>query len=129
LQLLLDTETAEIFRLGEDIIVLKFKSDVLVELRHAQEIDKAFMTVINDRHHYFVIDALDVQSSMTAEAQKYFSRESDVSRYTSAAAIMINSLATRLIATVFMKIYKPVYPSKMFSRKEEALEWFDSFRN
>jgi len=40
-----------------------------------------------------------------------------------AYAIIANNLAYRLVANFYLKVNKPVIPSKLFSTIEDALEW------
>ena len=97
MQLLKDTETAGIYRFSEDTLLLKFKTDKLVELEHAKEIDQSFMEISQGERLYYIIDAMDVQSNMTSDAQRYFSSQSMSAEFTIAAAILQNNLPVRLI--------------------------------
>ena len=82
------------------------------------------MHLANNIPHFVLVDALDIQSNMAAEAQKYLSRESQMSSLTLGAGILLNNLPIRLTASVFIKFFKPVYPAKIFSEESEALKWF-----
>lgn len=126
---LIVTETADLFRLDEKVLVIKFKTDQLAALRHAREIDEGLMHLANNTPHFVIVDALGIQSNMAAEAQKYFSRESQMSRLTIGAGILLNNLPIRLTASVFIKFFKPVYPAKIFSTELEALEWFEKLES
>lgn len=124
-----ETKTALIGFYSEDIVVLKFKNDQLVGISDAKEIDAALMGVIGEEKKFFIVDALDLQSNMTMDAQKFFSRDAPSAHKVSAMAILLNNLAIRLTANIFMKIHKPIYPTSTFSTQIEALNWLQQLKN
>lgn len=126
---LIVTKTADLFKLDDNVLVIKFKTDQLAKLRHAREIDEGLMKLANNIPHFVIVDALGIQSNMAAEAQRYFSRESQISSLTIGAGILLNNLPIRLTASVFIKFFKPVFPAKIFSTEKEALDWFAKMKS
>lgn len=125
----IDTDTAELFRINDEIIGLKFKTEIQVELEDAKQIDAGFMEIIQEKDHFFIIDATDIMSNMDNEASRYFSKESKVANYTRAAAIVLNSLPIRLTASFFIKFQKPRFPTRIFDSREKAIEWFEELKS
>ena len=58
----------------------------------------------------------------TSEARTYYS-VSEYSKFRYADALVIESLATRLVTNFYLSIDKPPVPSKMFTAKEDAMTW------
>ena len=52
----------------------------------------------------------------------------DIQAYTKAAAIVQNSLAHRIIGNFIIRVQRPVAPTKLFNRLDEALEWLRRLR-
>lgn len=63
-------------------------------------------------------------NTISKEARKYSaSEESQI--YTKANAIIVKSLAMRIGSNFFININKPVTPTKVFNKIDEALKWFN----
>lgn len=50
-------------------------------------------------------------------------------KYRLATAVVCNTLAHRILGNFFIKIQKPMRPTKMFSEVPEAMEWLKQFLN
>jgi len=64
--------------------------------------------------------------STTKEARDYLIGE-EASRNITAMAFYIDSPVGKIITSFFLKIKKPPYPLKIFSSKEKAIEWLQTF--
>ena len=78
--------------------------------------------------HFVLVDAMNIASNMQNDAQKYLAHESAFNDYTIAVGILLNNLPIRLTASMFIKLQKPPFPTKIFGSEEAALKWFDSKR-
>ncbi|MBA3682030.1 MAG: hypothetical protein H0W73_12845 [Bacteroidetes bacterium] len=47
--------------------------------------------------------------------------------YCKAEALVINSLAQKILLNVYVKLKKPERPAKFFKKKEEAIKWLEQF--
>ena len=126
MEVIVTTESSEIGFYRADTFLIRFKSDKLVGIQEAKIMNDKLMSLANGKSFYFIVDALNVQSNMTTEAQKYFSKESEIAHYNLGMGILLNNLPIRLTASVFMKFHKPIYPTKIFSNYADALRWIDS---
>lgn len=50
-------------------------------------------------------------------------------RYTKASAIVQNSLAHRILANFIIRVQRPIVPTRSFSKVEDAIAWFDHFKD
>ena len=101
----LETAGSQVSRLDKDVLILKFKNNQLITRKEALLIDENLCALAADIDHYFIIDALGIQSNMDSEALKYFSKESRIAENTKAAAILIDNLPIRLTASIFIKFH------------------------
>lgn len=60
------------------------------------------------------------------ELLKAISKNSD-NPYSKADAFVIKSMAQKILANFYIKIYKPERPTKFFNNKEEALIWLKKY--
>jgi len=89
-----------------------------IELTDAQEMIRAAVDLANGDTYVTIFDARTV-ASISKEARDAFA----VSPKRIAAAILTNSIANRLVGNFFIKNHKPIYPTRIFSDVDEALNW------
>ncbi len=63
---------------------------------------------------------------MSDEAKKYAAGEEALKNRV-ATAIVTNSITNRLMINLYIKFYKPLVPTKMFSDKDAAIKWLKTF--
>jgi|GEM_PF-1876288 hypothetical protein len=71
---------------------------------------------------------LDLRSvrTLTRALHNYFSVDTAVNQY-AAVALVVASPIGRILADVFIALYRPVLPVEVFTRYEDALVWLRSF--
>jgi hypothetical protein len=62
------------------------------------------------------------------QSARNFSAGPNGTRFTLADAIVVESLAHKLIANFYLKINKPLVPTRVFSNTKEAEKWLLSFK-
>ena len=66
-------------------------------------------------------------SNMTPEGRKMAATK-EANEYTIAVAVLIDSLAKKLLFNFFITMNKHILPIKGFTNKEEGIEWLKSMR-
>lgn len=122
---IIETRVAYLSKYSEDTILLKFKNDVMVTVEDAKEIDAAALKAFPG-DYYYIIDVLSLTSNMSPSGLAYFSKQSQISKKTLAAAIVLNNLPIRITASAFVTFYKPVFMTKIFKDYESAEKWIDN---
>jgi hypothetical protein len=74
-----------------------------------------------ERKHPLLIDA-DAFINITPEARK-FVRTLESTVPISARAMIISSLGQRILVSFYIKIQKPIVPTKIFDNYEEGIQW------
>jgi hypothetical protein len=115
-----DFEFATI-RLRVDGIVEFTQKPVVIDINEVKECHAA-MDLLQVEQPFLLLVIVPLGASSTKEAREYASQESIRNRI-KAQAIVVDSLATRIMANVYMKINRPKQPIKVFSDKNAALEW------
>lgn len=49
--------------------------------------------------------------------------------FIAAEAFVIQSLAQKILGNFYLKINNPVVPAKIFTNKEDAVQWLDTFKH
>lgn len=65
---------------------------------------------------------------ITPDARKY-SATRDSGKYTLASAVMVKTLASRILLNFYLNINKPIIPTKGFLSEKEAYDWLLNFKN
>lgn len=76
---------------------------------------------------YPVLVTLKRYNPITKEASEYAASE-EAGKYTAANAIVINNFAMRIASNFYIKIFKPIRPTKMFNSEERAVGWLKTIR-
>lgn len=64
---------------------------------------------------------------ITKEARDYLA-SADGCNKVKAGAILVDSVVMSVIANFFLHINKPLVPTKLFTNKESAIEWLNTFK-
>jgi hypothetical protein len=103
-----------------------FYVEMKVINRELQEKDVREMTesigIIGKGARYPVLIMVQEYNSISKEASEYAASEI-AARYTIANAVVVKSAAIRIATNFFIKIFKPVRPTKMFADEEKAMTW------
>jgi len=108
----------------DNILFSEYKSEIL-DLEAAKNTVKSRLQFTDNKTYPVVIDITNIRT-VTKEARDYLSRGEAIS-HLSAAAIIANSLATRLLFNFFLTFSKPALPMRIFNSKDEAIKWIGQF--
>ncbi len=116
------TRTANISYDGK-MLITEMVDDVVVDISEVKENYDIVMDIIKqNRFISLVITA--PHNSITKEARELSNTEENY-RYCIAQAIVVNSLATRLLGNFFVKFAKVHCPHRLFQKREDAIEWLN----
>lgn len=111
-----------IFLRADEIIEINFSQGFYGEIEDARFIVNNIKKISNNKKHSLLVVYAD-DNLFSNEARDFVSKHD----YTKADALVGNSLALRLVGNFYLKINKPVRPTKLFSDKAAAIEWLQGF--
>lgn len=115
-----DFEFATI-QLRHDGIVEFIQKPVAIDLAEVKECHAA-MDSLQVQQPFLLLVIVPSGASATKQAREYAAQESIRNRI-KAQAIVVDNLATRVMASIYMKINRPKFIIKVFSDKQYAVEW------
>lgn len=123
---LIATKTRTIGMLNEDIIQVVYFDDVVIDVSDMKEDFEEYDKFTSGKKLKRLIIG-GRYTEITNEALKY-SREENIKRKDSilVEAVVVQSLAQRLMANFYYKLLKPNHPIKVFNDVEKAKEWLVS---
>lgn len=123
---MLETKTATIF-IEQDIVFLIYKEKADVGVDEINENIEAKIKLQKGIPMRTIVDVRRVWQ-YSDEARKIVS-SSRFNKITTAMAVVTgHSLPIRMVGNFFMKINKPITPTKLFTSKEEGLSWLRTFK-
>lgn len=109
----------------DGILIVEMLPGANVTLENNREYLAATNQLLNGRKALVLFDA-SVQYSITEEAKAFGTSEAFLSNRI-AIAYVTRSVANKLMFNLYLTVYKPMVPAKMFSTRKSALKWLKSF--
>ncbi len=117
----IETTVAKVFLRENDIVVVKYKPDAEVGLEEMRAIHEAERKLTSDKKHLALLDARGFVN-VSDEARK-FGASAEPTKYRTAAALLVDSLAVRILGNFYLNFNKPKVRTKMFSDEKKAIDW------
>lgn len=120
------TRTAEMWKDDKGIFWVRVLP--VVEMDKEDIIDNMLVTrnITGNTPHLRVLDSR-TKWKMTPDAEEIFKREDTPDR-TIARAVLVNSIADKIIKSFLVRLYKPNVPLDFFTSEEEAVKWLLTFK-
>jgi hypothetical protein len=115
------TKTAEFSLPEENLILCRMLEDADVDVPAVDENFEATMKIANEQRYAVLVDGR-ATVQISKEAMERAARP-EHHRLLIAQAIVVNSLANRLIGNFIIKFHKPGAPTRLFSNTEQAWSW------
>jgi hypothetical protein len=105
----------------ENLYLCKMVDNIEVDLDDSKENFKAMMEISESKPYAVLVDAR-VHCSITKEAMEHSTRP-ESSTNLIANAIMVDSLANRILGNFLIRMSRNHAPTKLFTEEQKALEW------
>lgn len=120
----IETSTANVFLRENDVVVVEYKPDVEVKLEDMIAIHDAERKLTHEKKHVALLDARGFV--YVSDDAKKFGASEVPAHYRKAAALLVDSLAVRMLGNFYLNFNKPKVPTKMFSNEKKAIDWLKS---
>lgn len=91
-----------------------------------QEMCNCAFDICQGKPHKHLIDARNVYGPVLPGAREELRKNEKMNACRSAAAMIANSLANKLIMQFFIQFNKPPYPYRIFENEIDAVKWLQS---
>ncbi len=121
------TRTANISFDGK-VLITELLEDVTIEIEDVNDNYHIVMDIVNKdltkKKKYVSLVITAMHNSITREAREDANKPEKYENCI-AQAIIVKSLATRLLGNFFIRFARPTCPQKIFQNREDGLEWLD----
>lgn len=127
-------EKSEIERVGPihvwydktlNIAFASFDEGAELTIEQARPFTRAVVKVTGGQVCPLLIDFKNMKSQ-TKESRDYYAKDPEHGKTHSAAALVVNSALTRMIANFFLGMNKAAKPVRLFDDRESAIQWLKS---
>ena len=119
----IETPRAYLKKLKDNIIYLKYKTDMNLELKDAVLVNNEIFKLADGQFYAVLIDGKGVYGNITNEARLHYANDPKTKDIRLAEAIVLDNLPARMFAHFYMRVNKPKNPVKIFKTNQAALEW------
>lgn len=112
--------------LNEGILTGVIKTD-LVDLQVAKAAVDFRLKKYSDKAYPFLINIKQVKF-VSKEARDFLASEKGCEKV-SASAILINSAVESMLGNFFMRINRPLVPTRLFTDENAAIKWLSTFKS
>jgi len=125
---LIETTVARLWIDADKVIHIQFKPTDKHGIDEARSVVSAHNQLAAGSQCPVLADIQDVTVGADRDAREYYVSE-ESSRYKTGMAMLVNSPMQRMLGNIFFKINRPPYPTRLFSRQVDALEWLHELEN
>lgn len=119
----LETDICTYYRLNDTTVVVELLPQAVITIQAVQNVYAKADSLMTRRPYLVLLDTSGHHTwNIPVEVLKYMARN-PYQKDETAFAIVVNSLAMRLIANHFVKYYQPLIPTRVFTKRDKALTW------
>jgi hypothetical protein len=107
------------------IIIVRYKEEAEIELDDVIEHSKILKEITNGVKMPILVDGRKAHA-VSPEARE-FAASPQESALRSAQALLVNSLAAKLVANFYINFNKPLHPVKVFKTEKAAIKWLQEY--
>lgn len=120
-----ETSIAEMHIDEDGILQIKIKKNAHLTIEKIKEYFDVANKLLDGKKALVLFDA--TEDYTTTENAKAFGQTEEATKYRIAIAYITKSITNKLMFNLYLKVYKPKVPTKMFSNKENGLKWLKTF--
>ncbi|MBA2613995.1 MAG: hypothetical protein H0U95_18675 [Bacteroidetes bacterium] len=121
------TQKCEVTFLEEGIVENYIKPGIVVEAVDLEELKKISSELAGNKPYVIIVTSGEL-ASFSKEARELSASKSFITNAV-AKAIVVDSIAKKIIGNFYLRVNKPYLPTKLFSDRAEALTWLRSIIN
>lgn len=114
-------------KIGRNILYVRYLPGCEITLPIIKEMVHTGNELMGVDKYFSLIDTKNSFGHIDKEAKQYIANSPDLNDVNFANAILIDTLAVRIIVRTYMKVDKPIKPAKIFKSEIKALEWLKGF--
>ncbi len=121
----INTLKFEVTLLDDGIVENYIKSGNVIEMEDLEELKKISAELAGHKPYVILVTSGEL-ASFSKEARELSASKTFITN-AKAKAIIVDSIAKKIIGNFYLKVNKPYLQTKLFSEREKALQWLRTF--
>ena len=122
---LVELRTAFIERLADNMLCTRYKRGFIIEEADAKEIDEVQFQMTGGIETLLVVDILGIKNRVSKNAKEFFTKKGKMLPFTKGVGIVQEEDQSNLTTSFLTNWIKPIYPTKTFQTRKEAIDWLN----
>ena len=97
------------------------------ELEGVLDLHRFVQELVDYRPARYLIDFREHYVAIPPKVISHIAKDPVINASKIAEALVVKSLANRILVNFYLTVKKPMIPAKMFNNKESALKWLNTF--
>lgn len=119
------TTKGQVYLNESGILIQAYHDNIDLLLDDAREEFALYSKLCKSIKRPLLVDIRNIRS-VERKAREFYSSPA-TSKYLKATALLIENPVSRIIGNFYLGLNKPVLPLRLFTNKEEAIDWLKSF--
>ncbi|MBA3680204.1 MAG: hypothetical protein H0W73_03315 [Bacteroidetes bacterium] len=119
------TSNFEVTLLEDGIVENYIRSGIVVEAEDLEELKKISSEVVGNKPYVILVTSGEL-ASVSKEARELSASKTFITNAL-AKAIVVDSIAKKIIGNFYLKVNKPYLQTRLFSDREKAILWLRTF--
>lgn len=120
------SSNSALIELEDDFIHIRFTDMSIIGLDEAKQVADDIIELCDGTPYPFITNGLGITIRMNKNARDFFASYEPLVKVRKSQALLVNNTPSKLLANFFIKYHKPVNPTKIFTKYDEALKWIKS---
>ncbi len=120
---IVEMHTATMLFEDDGVVLIKFKDGIKLGVEEVKEIVDETIDLVEGQRYRSLVDARDIFAAMNSKARNYLIHHKEINRLTIAQAIVLNNIAIRLLAQIYISLNRAPIPIRMFTNIDVARAW------
>jgi hypothetical protein len=120
-----NTSRGHVYIDQQGILIQTYEDNIDLTFNDALEDFNLYASLCEKQKRPVLVDIRNIKS-VDYKARAYYSGD-EATKYLKAAALVIGNPVSRVIGNFYMGINKTVFPFRLFTKTEDAINWLKSF--
>jgi hypothetical protein len=112
--------------IGKNIFYLTYLDSAQIDLEIVEEVRDNGLSLHGKQRFFSIIDLRDNFATMSPEGKDLLANDELLNSLRIGEAILVNSLAMKLLTRGYLRFHKPQSPTKVFTNEEDLYKWYSS---
>jgi len=115
-----------VIELRKDYVYVCYTDLCVIEIDDAKVLADMAIELCRGKAYPFITDVLGKTIRISNEAREYFAKYPPLISIRKSHAILVNNMASKLLANFFIKFHRPTEKTRVFTKLDDALAWIRS---